>query len=53
MSTVTPLVVRMGRRTVRAALSTIFAALAVSRDPRRLACRPAGCNGERRRRLLS
>jgi len=29
MSTVTPLVVRMGRLTVRAALSTIFAALAV------------------------
>jgi cutinase-like protein len=30
MSTVTPLVVRMGRLTVRAALSTIFAALAVA-----------------------
>jgi cutinase len=29
MSTVTPLVVRMGRLTIRAALSTIFAALAV------------------------
>src|SRR5271168_2294092 len=30
MSTVTPLVVRMGRLTVRAALSTIFPALAVA-----------------------
>ena len=29
MSTVTPLVVRMGRLTVRAALSSIFATLAV------------------------
>src|SRR6202795_598129 len=30
MSSVTPLIVRMGRSTVRAALSTIFAALAVT-----------------------
>ena len=52
MSTVTPLVVRMRTLTVRAALSTIFAALAAGRDPRRLVCSPDPvCEG--RRRLVS
>ena len=52
MSTVTPLVVRMGTLTIRAALSTIFAALAVGTILVGSLAAPTP-SGECRRRLVS